>query len=165
VKKGENSVGVISHYCGRTGKIDNCQVGVFAALVAGDKSLPIDFRLYLPKEWADDVPWCLKAGLPQNKIQFKTKCQQAIEMVKATAANGVRFNWVGADGGYPNPNTVNPTSCLSGEAGVIARCAVEVADRGSWKKSECPPATGRIRVATSRHRADGQTSSRWFVTR
>jgi SRSO17 transposase len=100
VKKGKNSVGVIRQYCGRTGKVDNCQVAVFAALVSGDKSLPIDFRLYLPKEWTDDIPRCLKAGIPAEKIQFKTKCQQAIEMVKATKENGVKFNWVGVDGGY-----------------------------------------------------------------
>ena len=100
VKKGKKSVGVIRQYCGRSGKIDNCQIAVFAALVSGDKSLPIDFRLYLPKEWTDDVPRCLDAGIPAEKIQFKTKCQQAIEMVKAAKENGVRFNWVGADGGY-----------------------------------------------------------------
>lgn len=100
VKKGKKSVGVIRQYCGRTGKIDNCQVAVFAALVSGDKSLPIDFRLYLPKEWTDDIPRCLDAGIPANKIQFKSKCQQAIEMVKMARENGVKFNWVGADAGY-----------------------------------------------------------------
>jgi SRSO17 transposase len=100
VKKGNKSVGVGRQYCGTSGKIDNCQVAVFAALVSGDKSLPIDFRLYLPKEWTDDIPRCLNAGIPQEKIQLKTKCQQAIEMVKAAKENGVKFNWVGADAGY-----------------------------------------------------------------
>jgi len=100
VKKGKKSVGVARQYCGRTGKIDNCQVAVFAALVAGEKSLPVDFRLYLPQEWTNDIPRCLSAGIPQDKIQFKTKCQQAIEIVKAARENGIQFNWVGADEGY-----------------------------------------------------------------
>jgi SRSO17 transposase len=99
-KKGKRSVGVARQYSGRAGKIDNCQVAVFAALVAGDKSLPIDFQLYLPKEWTDDVDRCLKAGIPKDKIQFKTKCQQAIEMVKAAKEKQTKFNWVGADAGY-----------------------------------------------------------------
>lgn len=99
-KKGDKSVGVARQYSGRAGKIDNCQVAVFTALIAGDKSLPIDFRLYLPKEWTDFPERCLKAGIPKDKIEFKTKCQQAIEMVKAARDKGLKFNWVGADAGY-----------------------------------------------------------------
>lgn len=99
-KKGKKSVGVSRQYCGRTGKLDNCQVAVFAALVAGDKSLPIDFRLYLAKEWTDDPERCLAAGIPQDKIEFKTKNQLALDLVKAAKDRGVQFNWVGADAAY-----------------------------------------------------------------
>jgi SRSO17 transposase len=99
-KKGNKSVGVARQYSGRAGKVDNCQVAVFGALVKEDKSLPIDFRLYLPKEWTENVPRCLAAGIPEDKIKLKTKCQQAIEIVKTAQENGVRFKWVGADAGY-----------------------------------------------------------------
>jgi SRSO17 transposase len=99
-KKGRTSVGVMRQYCGRTGKIDNCQMSVFAALVSGEKSLPIDFRLYLPKEWTEDRERCLKAGIPADKIEIKTKAQQAFEMVKSAKEKGIKFNWVGADAGY-----------------------------------------------------------------
>lgn len=99
-KKGKKSVGVIRQYSGRAGKIDNCQVAVFGALVAGERSLPIDCRLYLPKEWVDDAPRCVAAGIPADKIELKTKCQLAIEIVKTAKENGVKFNWVGADAGY-----------------------------------------------------------------
>jgi len=34
-KKGINSVGVLRQWCGQLGKVDNCQVGVFAALCHG----------------------------------------------------------------------------------------------------------------------------------
>ena len=61
-------------------------------------------------------------------------------------------------------NTVNPTSRLGVEAGVIARCAVEVMDRGSWRKQR-PFVMERIGAATGSRRASGQTSSRSCVTR
>ncbi len=99
-KKGNKSVGVARQYSGRAGKIDNCQVAVFTALIAGDKSLPLDFRLYLPKEWTDDTARCVAAGIPKDKIKFQTKCQQAVEMVKAAKERNVKFNWIGADAGY-----------------------------------------------------------------
>lgn len=98
-KKGPKSVGVARQYSGRAGKIDNCQVAVFGALVCEDKALPIDFRLYLPKEWTEDKARCVAAGIPEDKIQLTTKAKQAIEIVKEAKENGVRFNWVGADAG------------------------------------------------------------------
>jgi SRSO17 transposase len=100
LKKGPKSVGVARQYSGRAGKIENCQVAVFGALVKEDKSLPIDFRLYLPMEWVDNPVRCLAAGIPEDKIDFKTKAQQAIDIVKTAQDNGVRFKWVGADAGY-----------------------------------------------------------------
>lgn len=100
VKKGPKSVGVGRQYCGRTGKVDNCQVAVFGALVAGDKSLPIDHRLYLPKEWTEDPKRCEAAGIPADKIDLKSKCQLAIDIIRTAKDNGVDFKWVGADAGY-----------------------------------------------------------------
>lgn len=99
-KKGPKSVGVARQWTGRYGKIDNCQVAVFGALVSDKKSLPIDFSLYLPKEWTDDPKRCDAAGIPQDKRELKSKCELAIEIVKRARDNGVRFNWVGADAGY-----------------------------------------------------------------
>lgn len=61
-------------------------------------------------------------------------------------------------------NTVNPTSRLGVEAGVIARCAVEVMDSGSWRKQR-PFVMERIGTASGSRRANGQTSSRSCVTR
>lgn len=100
VKKGTKSVGVGRQYCGRIGKTENCQVGVFAALSAGDRSQPIDFRLYLPKDWTDKPDRCAAAGIPKEEIKHRTKLELAIEIIKAAKEKGVRFNWVGADAGY-----------------------------------------------------------------
>ena len=54
-KKGEHSVGVARQWNGRLGKVDNCQVGVFAALGRGSRATLIDFRLYLPERWSNDA--------------------------------------------------------------------------------------------------------------
>ena len=54
VKKGSASVGVQRQYCGRLGKLENCQVGVFAALGGGSRTALIDFRLFLPEGWAQE---------------------------------------------------------------------------------------------------------------
>ena len=99
-KKGKYSVGVARQWCGRHGKVDNCQVGVFAVLGRGHQATLIDFRLYLPERWTSDQERCDKANIPEECRAFKTKSEQAIEMVKNQREIGVRFSWVGADGGY-----------------------------------------------------------------
>lgn len=98
-KKGNKSVGVARQWCGRLGKVDNCQVGVFASLVRGSSAALIDGRLYLPKEWTDDRKRCRKAGVPAD-ADFKTKSQLAHEIVHHARSQGIRFAWVGVDGGY-----------------------------------------------------------------
>ena len=53
-KKGTESCGVGRQWCGQLGKVDNCQVGVFLAYAAAGGYAPLDRRLYLPEDWADD---------------------------------------------------------------------------------------------------------------
>jgi SRSO17 transposase len=67
-KKGKHSVGVARQYCGQTGKQDNCRVAVSLSMATARGSVPVGFRLYLPREWTDDVARCRKAGgnLPAN---------------------------------------------------------------------------------------------------
>lgn len=98
-KKGKKSVGVARQWCGRLGKTDNCQVGVYASLSCGKRVSLIDGRLYLPREWTDDETRCRKAGVPED-VGFQTKAELAIDMVLRARKNGVRFAWVGADAGY-----------------------------------------------------------------
>jgi SRSO17 transposase len=79
-KKGPASVGVQRQWCGRLGKIDNCQVGVYLAYVGGDEHALIDVRLYLPGEWADDRKRRQKAGVPKG-VRFRTRHELALEML------------------------------------------------------------------------------------
>ena len=99
-KKGAMSVGVQRQWLGRLGKVDNGQVAVFAALSCREHVQPIDTRLFLPESWTSDKPRCLAAGVPEDQIVAKTKQVLALEMVREARANGLRFNWVGADGFY-----------------------------------------------------------------
>ena len=98
-KKGKKSVGVARQWCGRLGKVDNCQTGVYGSLVHDTAATIIDCRLYLPKEWADDRKRCKAAGVPED-VTFKTKSELALDIVHHARSIGVRYAWVGIDGGY-----------------------------------------------------------------
>jgi SRSO17 transposase len=100
VKQGDRSVGVARQWCGRLGKVDNCQVAVFAVLTDGARHTPVDMRLYLPQRWIDDPVRCDRAEIPMEARTMRAKSALALEMVRAARARGMRFGWVGVDGGY-----------------------------------------------------------------
>jgi SRSO17 transposase len=102
LKKGTKSVGVARQYAGTSGKVDNCQVAVYLSLSAGKYAALSNFRLYLPDEWTKDKKRCINAGIPDEKIVFKTKQQLALEMIKEHLTYGVHFDYVNGDGLYGN---------------------------------------------------------------
>jgi SRSO17 transposase len=79
-KKGNASVGVQRQWCGRLGKIDNCQVGIYLAYVGRAEHALVDVRLYLPKEWAKDKERRAQAGIPKG-VRFRTRHELALEML------------------------------------------------------------------------------------
>jgi SRSO17 transposase len=79
-KKGDASVGVQRQWCGRLGKIDNCQVGIYLAYVGPRAHALVDVRLYLPKEWARDKPRREQAGVPRE-VRFATRHELALAML------------------------------------------------------------------------------------
>lgn len=95
-KQGVDSVGVQRQYCGRLGKIANCQVGVFLGYNNGPYRTLIDERLYLPNEWVRDKLRCKKCGVPEDVV-FKTKVELAWEMILHAKKNHVPFGWIGMD--------------------------------------------------------------------
>jgi SRSO17 transposase len=98
-KKGQHSVGVARQYCGQTGKTDNCRVAVSLSLANARGSLPVQFRLYLPKEWTDDAPRRRKVGVP-DEVAFATKGQIAWQQIQAALAAGYPRGTVLADAAY-----------------------------------------------------------------
>ena len=98
-KCGDKSVGVARQYCGATGKIDNCQVGVFLAYASGQGHTLLDARLYLPEEeWAKDPARRQAAGVPAEVV-FRTKPELAAELVLGPG-QAIRHGWVTFDEGY-----------------------------------------------------------------
>src|SRR4051812_35088038 len=72
VKKGTKSVGVKRQWCGRVGKTENCQVGIYMAYVSCKEHALVNTRLYLPEEWTKDRKRCKAAGVPPE-IRFQTR--------------------------------------------------------------------------------------------
>lgn len=102
VKKGEASVGVQRQYCGRLGKVENCQVGVFACLGRGQRTMLVDFRLFLPEAWAADAARCNKVKVPQEHQVHRTKAELALALVERARARGLSYQWIGGDEVYGN---------------------------------------------------------------
>jgi len=100
-KKGKQSVGVARQYCGQMGKQDNCQVAVSLSIAGERASLPVGYRLYLPKEWAEDPARRAQAEIPDT-IGFKTKHEIALELIKKAIEQDIPRAIVLADAGYGN---------------------------------------------------------------
>src|SRR5271170_3610187 len=100
LKKGRMSAGVARMYTGTAGRVENCQVGVFAAYVTpdGGRAL-IDRELYLPEKWTDDRDRCQRAGISDG-VAFATKPELARKMIGRARDAGIPFSWVTADEAY-----------------------------------------------------------------
>ena len=106
-KKGAHSVGVARQYCGQLGKQDNCQVAVSVSVANERSSLPIDYRLYLPHEWAEDAARRRKAEVPAS-VGFATKSAIALEQLRAARAAHIPVGVVLADAGYGDDTDFRP---------------------------------------------------------
>jgi SRSO17 transposase len=100
-KKGGHSVGVSHQYCGQLGKQANCQVAVTLSLANHHASLPVAYRLYLPKAWAEDAARRCKAKVPED-IAFKTKPEIALDQIRWAHEVGLPGRMVLLDAGYGN---------------------------------------------------------------
>jgi len=96
LKKGEKSCGVARQYSGTAGRIENCQIGVFLTYASEKGSCPIDRRLYLPEEWTNDSGRLREAGVPEG-VEFRTKPQLALQMIKEATKAGVPYHWLTGD--------------------------------------------------------------------
>jgi SRSO17 transposase len=98
-KKGSKSVGVQRQYCGRLGKVDNCQVGVLLAYASPSGAAFVDRELYLPTSWAADAGRRAEAGVPTD-VTFRTKPALLRAMLERLLTAGVPVPWVAADEEY-----------------------------------------------------------------
>ncbi|MGH7487431.1 MAG: IS701 family transposase, partial [bacterium] len=70
-KSGRESVGVRRQWCGRWGKVDNCQVAIYLGYVSRREQALVAPRLYLPTAWATDKARRQKAGVP-TEVRYRT---------------------------------------------------------------------------------------------
>src|SRR5437879_4620185 len=98
-KKGTHSVGVARQYCGQVGKQDNCRVAVSLSVATWSSSLPTAYRLYLPKEWAEDSKRRKKTEVPKE-VEFQTKPGIALDQIRAAVAANLDRGVVLADAAY-----------------------------------------------------------------
>ena len=146
-KKGSHSVGVARQYCGQLGKQDNCQVAVSLSVATHQGSLPVAYRLYLPKEWADDAARRDIAGVPDD-VCFQTKPEIALQLLRQALADGVPPAPVGMDPAYGNDSKLRARISelgLTYVAGILPTTMV-------WRPGEAPlppaPSSGRGRPGT-----------------
>jgi SRSO17 transposase len=99
-KAGTESVGVARQWCGRLGKTENCQVGVFLVGVTPGGVAALDAQLFLGEEWIADRKRRRNTRVPKE-VRFRTKPQIAAEMIRRTRAVGkAALDWVVADSLY-----------------------------------------------------------------
>jgi SRSO17 transposase len=101
-KKGDKSVGVGKQWCGRLGKVENCQVGVYMAYVTRKEHAIVNTRLYLPEEWAKDRGRRKEAGVPKS-IKFCTRHQLALEMLSECGGE-LPHTWIAGDDEMGRPS-------------------------------------------------------------
>ena len=94
-KKGDKSVGVARQWCGRLGKVENCQVGVYMGYVARIEHALVDVRLFLPEEWTKDRARRRVAGIPRE-VRAQTRHELALEML-GESGSALPHAWVAGD--------------------------------------------------------------------
>jgi SRSO17 transposase len=122
-KKGSHSVGVARQYCGSLGKVENCQVGVFAAYASRQGYALADKRLFLPEDWFTDTHAARRAACQVPKeLTFQTKPQLAAAMLQAIAHEGLLpFKYLVADCLYGNsPDFLDAIDACVGVTAFVA---------------------------------------------
>ena len=100
-KQGRKSAGVARQYCGRLGKVANCQAGMFLAYVSPLGRALVDKGLYLPESWTSDPQRCAAAGVPEERRGYKSKTGLALEMSERAIELGhLQARWVAADDAF-----------------------------------------------------------------
>jgi SRSO17 transposase len=123
VKKGQDSAGVARQYCGTLGKVENCQVGVFAGYASRQGYVLVDQRLFLPEVWFGPLYAArrVKCQVP-DELQFQTKPQLAAAMLQGIRQAGILpFRYIVADSVYGNsPDFLAALDACVGTTALVA---------------------------------------------
>ena len=144
-KQGRHSVGVHHQYCGQLGKQANCQVTVSLSIANHFASLPVAYRLYLPKDWTEDGARRKKAGVPLD-ISFKTKPEIALEQIRWACEAGLPRGVALMDVAYGNDSRLRTGMTALGVtyvAGIQPNTLVWPAGAGPKRRGKPLNNTGR----------------------
>lgn len=99
-KKGKKSVGVAKQYCGRLGKVENCQSGVFLGYASEKGYGLIDCQLYMPNKWfSEDYKDLCEENLVPDDLSFQSKQEIAIQLI-TRASERFPARWIGCDAAF-----------------------------------------------------------------
>ena len=124
-KRGRHSAGVGPQYCGISGRVENCQVGVFLSYVTALGHGLIDRELYLPADWCADAARRHQAHIPES-VSFHTKPELAQRMLARALSAGVPSRWVVADTVYGHSTDLRLFLQEHGDAYALAVPSIEV---------------------------------------
>jgi SRSO17 transposase len=162
-KKGTESCGVARQWCGRLGKVDNCQAGVFLAYATPDGYAPLDRRLYLPEEWAGDESRREKCHVPAD-VKFQERWRIALDLLDRSLP-GLAHGWIVGDDEFGRASEFRAALRRRRERYVLdVPCNTLVRDLERRRPRRRRAGRGRKREVPFR-RADewaaGQPESRW----
>jgi SRSO17 transposase len=118
-KSGRESVGVARQWCGRLGKVDNCQVAIYLGYASRQGHTLVDTRLYLPKAWTKDTARLDKAGVPKASRAYRTRHQLALEMLEKNGAS-LPHRWIAGDDEMGRPYWFRRRLAALGERYLLA---------------------------------------------
>jgi SRSO17 transposase len=115
-KKGTESCGVQRQWCGRLGKKENCQVGVFLVYAGSKGHAPLDRQLYVPESWAKDKKRRQKCHVPRS-LKYQPKWQIGLELIERS--RDVPHAWVTGDDEFGRVAEFRQTLRETGESYVL----------------------------------------------
>jgi SRSO17 transposase len=162
-KKGTHSCGVARQWCGRLGKVENCQVGVFLAYAGDAGYAPLDRQLYLPEEWAGDTARREECHVPPE-VEFREKWQVALDLLDRSLPD-LPHGWIAGDDEFGRVSRFRAELRLRKERYVLdVPCNTLVRDLEKRRPPRKQAGVGRKREVPFRRADDwarGQPESRW----
>lgn len=162
VKSGKESVGVARQWCGRLGKVDNCQLGLYLGYASSKGHALVDGELYLPKEWTNDKKRLRKAGVPKDQWSYKKRHETFLELLER---HGKRLphKWITGDDELGRPIAFRRTLHALGEQYLLAvpcNTKINVLDEESVEEKNVRPPSVRSSIQIMRWAA-AQSEERW----
>jgi SRSO17 transposase len=163
-KKGTESCGVARQWCGRLGKLENCQVGVFLAYASSKGYAPLDRRLYLPKDWAASAGRRQKCHVPLE-VAFQEKWQIGLDLLNRSLP-GLLHGWITGDDEFGRVAKLRSALCHRGERYILdVPCNTKVRDLEQRRPRRRHAGRGRKREVPFQRVdawAKSQPESKWM---